>query len=272
MVYDFCTSPDRVLLFMDILGFSNLILTNDAMSIESRKGKLTLDYARFADYIEDFYSSDDTMKILWMSDSFMISSDIDHVNDVMNCFFALHHDMITSGLPLRGAICVGNLYHEHNIWGEALVRAAELEKNKCIFPRIIISENDLSRLPINDSYRPYIKDTHDIKGYDYLDAMAFDFDDTLSRAEKQDNIGMSALIHVLSEWVAENLSASQGNEKIRLKWRWLAENLISTMNQRRSKIEALLSWEQLGGTPALTFDEYQEPLMSLIKRNANLQP
>lgn len=50
------------------------------------------------------FGDDDSVKFLWMSDSFMLSTDILHINDLLWYMFEIQRDMLLAALPIRGAI------------------------------------------------------------------------------------------------------------------------------------------------------------------------
>ena len=129
MKYHFETKPNQVVLYMDMLGFRNVIMENDGNQKESKD--IILDFPVLKEIICDMFDSEECkINFLWMSDSFMLSTDIANINELLECMFSIQKDMLISGLPVRGAICIGNLNHTENIWGEALVRAVEIEEQK----------------------------------------------------------------------------------------------------------------------------------------------
>ena len=91
MNYNFDTKADQVLIFADILGFSNLMKTYDKIGIdvgEEQADDIILKFSSFADYLnEKINGCFSSLKYLWMSDSFAISSDFNNVDDVIECFF-----------------------------------------------------------------------------------------------------------------------------------------------------------------------------------------
>ena len=242
MNYNFDTKSDQVLIFADILGFSNLIKTHDGIEINVEGGQhddIVLEFSSFADYLnEKINCCFSSLKYLWMSDSFAISSDLNNVDAVIECFFNIQHDMICSGMVLRGAICVGNLYHEDNIWGEALVRAVEIEKNKCEYPRVLISDKDFKKLKISEKYNKYISKTDDKEEYWFIDPFEYEIEKILNGRDP--NIVIWPFINLSIEMIENNYYKNKACKSIVDKWKWLADKMISTLQNYEIEINSML--------------------------------
>lgn len=244
MNYNFDTKQDQVLIFADILGFSNLIKTNDGIGINidgKQKDDIILEFSSFADYLnEKINYCFSSLKYLWMSDSFAISSDLNNIDDVIECFFNIQHDMFCSGLVLRGAICVGNLYHEGNIWGEALVRAVEIEKKDCIYPRILINDKDFEKLKISEKYNKYISKTNDKEEYWLIDPFEYEIEKILNG--KDSNIVIWLSLNQIISMIEQGMSNS--DNKICEKWIWLADRMVVSLDKHKYEIDKMLIKEK----------------------------
>ena len=244
MNYNFDTKSDQVLIFADILGFSNLIKTYDGIGINvdgEQEDDIILEFSSFADYLnEKINCCFSSLKYLWMSDSFAISSDLNNVDAVIECFFNIQHDMICSGMVLRGAICVGNLYHEDNIWGEALVRAVEIEKNKCEYPRVLISDKDFKKLKISEKYNKYISKTDDKEEYWFIDPFEYEIEKILNG--KDPNIVIWPSLNQTIKMIEHGMSNS--DNEIHKKWAWLANRMAVSLDKHKYKIDKMLIEEK----------------------------
>jgi hypothetical protein len=145
--------PRRIATFIDILGFSR-----DVLQIELRPGlfisidavlrhiwmcKRDLDGARetrgvtfdarmtqFSDCLVTSYLPTEGAVLRTLSDAAFLS-----------------HVILRAGYLPRGAITLGRLYHDDVVvYGQALVEAAELEKNAVQTPRILIAAQVMSML------------------------------------------------------------------------------------------------------------------------------
>ena len=242
MKYNFDTKSDQVLIFADILGFSNLIKTHDVIEINvdgEQNDDITLEFSSFAGYLnEKIKVCFSALKYLWMSDSFAISSDLNNVDNVIECFFNIQHDMFCSGLALRGAICVGDLYHEDNIWGEALVRAVEIEKNKCEYPRVLVHDRDFKKLKISEKYNKYISKTDDNEEYWFIDPFEYEIEKILNG--RGPNIEIWPFINLSIEMIENNYYKNKAYKSIVDKWKWLADKMINTLQNYEIDINSML--------------------------------
>lgn len=266
MKYDFQTKPNKVVLYMDMLGFRNAILEND--NGKEKKNELVADFPAMERILQDMFPDDNdgSVRFLWMSDSFMLSSDIADVNDLLWYMFEIQHDMFISGLPVRGALCVGRLYHENNIWGEALVRAVEIEETRSIYPRILVEEKDFVRLPISEEYQKYFKSDCETPGDKYVEPISYHFDRALNNAFSGSN-GIWSSINVLTSHIEEQHLKASGNESVQKKWKWLANVFISVIRENESSIKKALIIDQQAGMQVQTYDECVARVHRIVQWN-----
>lgn len=266
MKYDFQTKPNKVILYMDMLGFRNAILEND--NGKEKKNELVADFPAMERILQDMFPGDNdgSVRFLWMSDSFMLSSDIADVNDLLWYMFEIQHDMFISGLPVRGALCVGRLYHENNIWGESLVRAVEIEETRSIYPRILVEEKDFVRLPISEEYQKYFKSDCETPGYKYVEPISYHFDRALNNAFSGSN-GIWSSINVLTSHIEQQYLKASGNESVQKKWKWLANVFISVIRENESSIKKALIIDQQAGMQVQTYDECVARVHRIVQWN-----
>ena len=128
----------RYCAFVDILGFRNLLRTMAAEQIRrvlSSVRELPLGREAIA-----FGGSD--LKFHSFSDNICVSSkaNLEGLSHILHSLEALAVTLLDDGTLLRGAIVKGNLHHDVElVFGEALVRAYELESTVCIHPRIMLT-------------------------------------------------------------------------------------------------------------------------------------
>ena len=135
-------SEDRIIAFIDILGFKELI----------QCAEKTNDYTKLANLIEESIELFNDLnpindfQFTQFSDSFVLSCRSFGFDDSM--LFMTHlQDLINLFLPkkilLRGGITIGKVVHtEKVLMGIGMIRAYELENQLATYPRIII-DNDL---------------------------------------------------------------------------------------------------------------------------------
>jgi lipid-A-disaccharide synthase-like uncharacterized protein len=180
---------DRVLAFIDVLGFA------DAVKRTIKKGKEdqaeTKRIAKLFEFIQfslnhdkdPKYSLPKNSKIVnHFSDSIVISYLLNEnlgIHNILFDIYLIQYNAMMDGFLLRGAIVCDKVYHtETVIFGPAMVRAYDLERKIAIYPRIIL-DNKIIDIVNNFSEIYYKKDMtnwlldgfikNDFDGQYYLD-------------------------------------------------------------------------------------------------------
>lgn len=265
--YLFHTEPDKVLLFADILGFSNIIKGNDTGN-EAPKSTLCFDFRNaFKCVSESAKANDeqpDSVRFLWMSDSIVLSSDKQGVNDLLKHFLSLQRFFFAGGMALRGAICIGRVYHEENVWGEALVRAAELEKVVSKYPRVIIAKTDFELLELSDEMKPYFACPNaedELKQeYLYIEPIMPYFHTLLNN----ESTVLHSTIEVYANEFLENFRNAP--TAVKDKWRWLILKLIGEIESNVDLIEHRLSIEEKQGSRIKNVNDILNELKSAAEK------
>ena len=125
----------RAVVFLDILGFSQLIKANREVEI--------LDALKVIEGLQNQYPYDGTTNIEMsaFSDCIVVS---DLVGDgfgvvrIVNYASYLAWKFLDMGVLVRGGVSIGDLYHKNKtVFGPALLEAYELESQLAIYPRIL---------------------------------------------------------------------------------------------------------------------------------------
>lgn len=128
----------RVVLFLDILGFRALI--------KQRKEAELMDVLRIPAELQKQYpfNGNTSMQLTAFSDSIVVS---DLVGDGFGNQTILHYasylwfQLLGHGIMARGGIASGELHHEQGrVFGPAMNEAYELESEFAIYPRIVLSD------------------------------------------------------------------------------------------------------------------------------------
>lgn len=144
----------RAVLFLDILGFSELVKSGKSVTLlgtlEHLQGRAiqlkqqgNFDFTAFSDCVVVSTPGDDYKAALRI---------VSYAK-----FLAL--DLLSKGLMTRGAVVSGDLYHQGAVvLGPALVEAYHLESKKALYPRILVSNeiiraaySETSGLPVLES-------------------------------------------------------------------------------------------------------------------------
>jgi hypothetical protein len=135
---------DSIAAFIDELGFSQRVmrLTDDELCDDI----VLYDDVRLR-LSNPAHISDDALRVVYFSDNVGIGmplTDLYRSNDlstVLGVVAQYQLNLALKGRFVRGGITRGMLYADHSfITGEALVRAVMLEKDKAIFPRVLLDE------------------------------------------------------------------------------------------------------------------------------------
>lgn len=137
---------NRLVAFIDILGFSNLILRSEKEPARIPWLINILNAIKYNEGIKERFGKklDVRMEFTAFSDCFVLSSRIpeDPVNASLYQIALICTLLLKSGLFARGAVVEGNIYHRENVvLGPGLLDAYGKEQKEAIYPRIIVSKN-----------------------------------------------------------------------------------------------------------------------------------
>ncbi|MGL4606033.1 MAG: hypothetical protein ACRCU3_01005 [Eubacteriaceae bacterium] len=237
MLYHLGTESNKVLLFIDIIGFSELIKSSDGFNAkDGQPHGISLMMPSFYELITNTsYSKENqemrNIKFLWASDTIVISTVISNIDILLEELINLQNQFYCVSMAFRGVITIGNLYHEDNIWGEALVRAAEIEKTKVEFPCVIISKAEYSQLSISPRYKDYFLE--DERNGDYLTFSVFK--PNIDNIPKKNSSILHSRVHEYTKLVLENFEKAP--EKMKYRWQWMAKELVSVIDSEYKKID-----------------------------------
>ena len=220
---------NRVVLFMDILGFKQLVSSTKKRDNGVQNVRNILNYIirRIKKFPEHFPSA----IISQFSDSFVISFKYGESGislSLIETLQQLQKDLITKyKIIVRGGMTIGKLYHtEDYIFGPAMNEAYKLESEVAIYPRIILSEKlreHIADFPdeiferyeeINESY---IKNClrRDSDNLFYIDYFKYNDIGDISKEEKK-------FVIALYDLISKNLK-HYNEEKVLQKYKWMQE-------------------------------------------------
>ncbi len=207
----------RAIAFIDILGWSQAVEASidDAELRRVLLNSIWFLLARTKDYVEtetaELPSKDEFSQF---SDCIIVSFPYHDYKDLARLlrFVAEFQDsMIVSGLPLRGGVTVGPLFHTETFaFGPAMNRAYDLESEIAKFPRVIIDPalNDELEIAICSFPRhwPFV-----IRGDDEI--YETEFLTGFARSE--------SLSRVIDERIENWIFEHQENQRVLEKYEWL---------------------------------------------------
>lgn len=128
---------NRVVLFMDILGFKDLV-SSKGREVEILDA-LTIPKELSAKYP---FNGKTAMELTAFSDSVVVSEPVEsdfNVERMVHYASYLQLKFLAKGVLTRGGIAVGEMHHKNGIaFGPALVEAYKLETELAHYPRIVI--------------------------------------------------------------------------------------------------------------------------------------
>lgn len=180
-------TEQRIVAFVDILGFSNMIQEYDSNPISTLLQDIQEVFALSVKNTFDHYRQNATENFLeykLFSDNLCASIPFyDSEDDFLSQFQILVHllrgyqsMMMGKGYFVRGAITIGSYYSDENmIFSGGLVRAYQLETKKdgAVFPRIILDDNIMKMLEVVSPEKYESKGNKDLIVYSETDGKYF---------------------------------------------------------------------------------------------------
>ena len=100
----------------------------------------------------------------FFSDNFAVSAPAtkQHAANIFKILGWACHELLKKKFAARGAITLGDLYHEDDIiFGPALSEAVDIEQNRACYPRILCTDTLMEFLsPINNKIEGLVRDQH----------------------------------------------------------------------------------------------------------------
>lgn len=137
----------RVCCSIDILGFKqhikNLVDSNDLPNFKSINN-LHNSLTKMKELGEDAKSVNLGFEFSQFSDCIVISFDFESGSNLIFILLSILHvqmELLQNGFLIRGGISIGRLHHSNEyVFGDAMVRAYELESKFAKYPRIILDK------------------------------------------------------------------------------------------------------------------------------------
>ena len=212
----------RVVAFIDILGFKSLVNKSDSDNIFTKATSIETIMSAF-DILREEKLDYERKQVSLFSDSLIISYplDTDYLTFLLMDLSRMSWDLIKKGIFIRGGIAIGNLYHSDDVvFGKALNDAYYLESECAIFPRIILTEETYESLEKTVTYKEtrlmfYL--VKDIDGFYYFDMLSAVKDEF----ESEDSYLL--FLKGIKDLIADN--PDQENLKLKQKYEWLQSKL-----------------------------------------------
>ena len=237
---------DRVVCFLDILGFSEHVLqtiSDDQSIIVQKIGEIEGALEAVRDVLDlDEEKCQGSTQITQFSDCIVISF---LSNEQSGVFFTLESilwvliELVKRGFIFRGGIVRGQLAHDNRLlFGPAMIDAYELEKKAAYYPRVVLDKSIVSLS--GDYSAPHHNGSDEIAYVNELAVKDFDgmyYIDYFGAAQKElddpecDYPLYLENLYKLIEKGLENKDAS-----IRIKYQWMKEKYLAVMEQNKAEL------------------------------------
>lgn len=244
---------ERVLAFVDILGFRSMIENSKSKLEDQKKIKMAMDIIHNYKILNDRPMGREQndnqaglralgIQVTTFSDSAIISYPLSYDGALFCLIMDLIHmqmELLWQGILIRGGIVIGPAYHDSvNVFGPAMVRAYELESEYAIFPRIIIHPDTikigLKKSPshLNEADLELFEDCicQDEDGYYFVEY--------LQQYQEFDYPGQTYYewMFGIREMIVKNLNNSQLKPDLFVKYRWLLNYWNITIDGQKFSI------------------------------------
>lgn len=217
----------RYCLFFDVLGFRNKVSNHTAKNILDVLQEIRKSHIYRVVYGESSENILSSRRVAQFSDNVVVSyceGDFMGMITMIGDVFRLQLNLLRHGFLIRGAVTVGDLYHDDQFcFGPALIEAAELEK-LAMYPRVILTNQFAPQSLFNNPTA--ITDlakgrninnmvANDLDGMfyiDYFNVIPDDFDN---------HDQLFSYLYDLKKSIVELDNASKSNMNIGLKYSWM---------------------------------------------------
>jgi hypothetical protein len=230
------TYEDRIVCFLDVLGFKELVNTPvrpDASVDEAKvaaiaKALTTIRRAMDVDKPEKFF---DGMQVTQFSDSIAFSFPANEKTGVFHALLQIvwvQLELVYHGILVRGAMKCGKLVHTPElIFGPAFVDAYELESKAACYPRVILEDSVIQAgAAAHARHHDSATEVEHIKNLLRKDHDGFWYVDYVNAAipELNDPVYDAAEYHERL-WGIVDAGRANRSPAVRAKFEWLADKL-----------------------------------------------
>lgn len=222
MVVDLERYEDRVIVFIDILGFREHIKRT---TIDQSHFKNLRDTLNFISTLKTANDGEEDKEVTVFSDSIVISYPVKLPGSVFWLLLDIIHiqlEMARKGILMRGGVAVGQLCHiDKIVYGPAMVEAFELENKTAIYPRVIISEQ-VFRTAIQYPGNSPMEDLELIGDLVKQDLDGLWYVDFLRQREEVDyEYDYFKALHTVKKLIEDEIKLNETKTDVRMKYEWL---------------------------------------------------
>ena len=247
---------NNVVVFLDILGFSNKIceIAKYQDEIETAMDKqistsCICNLPNIYNIVVNIDNSEDIqkekrLKFMWVSDSIVLISKYENIGLILDSVASISRLLLTFNMLIRGGMSCGDIHYKDNVVGVPYIEAVQLEK-EAKYPRVLISKENYKIL------KPYLKNSEYQFMYDFFkkaeldEYWEFDFIEYNICGGVSKNFSIITLDSYIELFKKESKSLyysndSTENDRILDKYIWLGKKLIDIVNKYSEKIDNIV--------------------------------
>ena len=218
---------ERIVLFLDILGFTKLV--EDSVRNEERFRKIQTSI-RVIRHTFNITQKTKDRTITQFSDSLIVSFKNTEKGEVAFLLWKtneLLQKLIVKGIVCRGGIAKGKLIHNDVfVFGPAFLEAYRLESKIAIFPRVIIADESIMVTGVeNYGFHPALDQKYEKSEIDSLLKLDFDgfyyVDYFNFKTIMEMSIKDKTYVNKLRELIIERLNSNKNNLYVTQKYQWM---------------------------------------------------
>ncbi len=222
---------DRILAFVDILGFKDMVHISSFDPREQQRIKAAMDIIHSYKVLNDAGENGGLRKfgvqVTTFSDSAILSYPINFDGGLFHVLLDLIHlqiDLSNIGVFIRGGVSIGPAHHDEiNAYGPAMIEAYGLESDKAVYPRIILTGQTLSiGISVSQNHRNPV-DMSLLNSVIRQDEDGFYYLDYLRQFQELDypEYDYYRLLTRIRERLVYNLNLYHTNARIFPKYEWM---------------------------------------------------
>ncbi len=233
---------DRVVCFLDILGFTELVQSterppggNAAESATERLGRALLKIREVLDVERPEVRLVNT--VTQFSDSVVLSFPAIEESGVFDALLSIlwvQMNLVGSGMVCRGGVVRGKVIHTDKLlFGPAVIRAYDLERREAVNPRVIVERDVLEAA----ARAPLAGNKPEAELADILEFVAEDTDghfyvDYITSAQSElDDPDAEYPLYLKKLWDITTAGLVHQKEEIRAKYVWLRDKLAPYLKE-----------------------------------------
>lgn len=212
---------ERIVAFVDILGFSNLIGRIEEDSKLHDRLHWALTHIRsIKESSQNEHSVQSNLKVSVFSDCIVVTGPTDDYHSVIWTIGWLQANLLGAGILVRGGISFGKVCHSEGLlYGKGMLEAYHIENSAAVYPRVVIDPKLENQLPARYKEIFLVVDSD---GLLFIDPFAFNGSVGNVDAQVEDGWDPHEIyLDEVEDQINRNKSTAKKVDHLS-KWTWLA--------------------------------------------------